>query len=407
MLSVRELNRALLERQMLLRRSSLSAVKAIEHLVGMQAQIPNSPYIGLWSRLDGFDPATLSRMITARRAVRAALMRGTLHLCTARDYLSLRPLVQPVLTRGLNGNVARRLVGIKPSTIAAAGRKLLEKQPRSTAEIARLLKARWPDPDAQALGYAVQYLLPIVQLPPRGVWGSSAQVTWATVETWLGRSLKDTGSLDKLVLRYLGAFGPASVADIRSWSGLAGLRDVVDRLRRRLRTFRTADGVELFDLPDAPRPDRSSPAPPRFLPYYDNVLLGHADRSRVIPTGPPRMRWFTGEGLLVGTVLIDGFVNGRWKIVREGDPDRLRQGYGGPPTAVAEAMAVRRSLARRRKLHAKAEGSRHDRATLVIEHFVRLRNQDRAGLTEEGGRLLSFAAADARRRDVRLTAQGL
>lgn len=368
-LDLRALNRALLARQFLITRSKQSVVEALEHLVGMQAQVPNSPYIGLWTRLDGFDPATLSKMITERRAVRAALMRGTLHLSTARDYLALRPLLQPVLTRGLNGNFGRRLVGIKPATIAAAGRRLLEKQPRNTAEIARLLQKRWPDRDAQALGYAVQYLLPIVQLPPRGVWGSSGQVTWATAEAWLGRSLKDIGSLDRLVLRYLEAFGPATVADIRSWSGLPGLRDVVDRLRRRLRTFRTVDGDELFDLPDAPRPDRSSPAPPRFLPYYDNVLLGHADRSRVIPTGPPRMRWFTGEGLLVGTVLIDGFVNGRWKIVREGDP----------------------------------KGSRHDRATLIVEHFVRLRKQDRVALTAEGRRLLTFAAADARSHDLRLT----
>ena len=359
-LDLRALNRALLARQFLLTRSKRSAAETIEHLVGMQAQVPNSPYIGLWTRLDDFDPATLSRMITERRAVRAALMRGTLHLSTARDYLAVRPLLQPVLTRGLNGNFGRRLVGIKPATIAAAGRRLLEKQPRNTVEIVRLLRKRWPDRDAQALGYAVQYLLPIVQLPPRGVWGSSAQVTWATAEAWLGRQLKDTGSLDGLVRRYLGAFGPATVADIRSWSGLAGLRDVVDRLRRRLLTFRTVDGDELFDLPNAPRPDRGSPAPPRFLPYYDNVLLGHADRSRVIPEGGGKW-FFPADGLFVGTILIDGFLGGRWKIERDGD-----------------------------------------KATLIVEHFVRLRKQDRTALTAEGRRLLTFAAADARSRDLRL-----
>ena len=360
-LDLRALNRALLARQFLLTRSKRPAAETIEHLVGMQAQVPNSPYIGLWTRLDGFDPATLSKMITERRAVRAALMRGTLHLSTARDYLALRPLLQPVLTRGLNGNFGRRLVGIKPATIAAAGRRLLEKQPRNTAEIVRLLQKRWPDRDAQALGYAVQYLLPIVQLPPRGVWGSSAQVTWATAEAWLGRPLTDTGSLDRLVLRYLGAFGPATVADIRSWSGLAGLRDVVDRLRRRLRTFRTADGDELFDLPDAPRPDRDSPAPLRFLPYYDNVLLGHADRSRVIPEGGGKW-FFPADGLFVGTILIDGFLGGRWKIQRDGD-----------------------------------------KATLRVDHFVRLRKHDRVALTAEGRRLLNFSAPEARSHDLRLT----
>jgi Winged helix DNA-binding domain len=360
-LDVRALNRALLARQLLLNRSKLSVVQALEHLVGMQAQIPNSPYIGLWTRLERFDPSTLSRLITERRAVRGPLMRATLHLSTARDYLALRPLIQPVMERGLNANFGRRLAGISPRAIAAAGRRLLEKQRRSGAELGTLLQARWPDRDARSLGYAVQYLLPIVQLPPRGVWGSSGQVTWATVEAWLGRPVKDTASPDRLVLRYLAAFGPASVMDIRSWSGLAGLREVVDRLRRRLRTFRTAAGEELFDLPDALRPHRDSPAPPRFLPYYDNILLGHADRSRIIPKGGGA-RFFPTDGLFVGTVLLDGFLAGRWKIARE-----------------------------------------RDDATLIVDHFVRVRKQDRAALTEEGGRLLSFAAGDARSHDLRLT----
>jgi hypothetical protein len=351
-LDTRALNRALLARQLLLARSNRPVADAVEHLVGLQAQIPNSPYIGLWTRLDRFNPATLSRMMTTRRAVRAALMRGTLHLCTTRDYLSLRPLVQPALTRGLHGNFGRNLKGLDPRVIAAAGRRLLEKQPRGIAEIATLLQARWPERDARTLGYAVQYLLPIVQLPPRGVWGATGPVIWGTAEAWLRRPLKDPASLDKLVLRYLAAFGPATVMDIRSWSGLAGLREVIDRLRRRLRTFKTAGGDELFDLPDAPRPGGDTRAPPRFLPFYDNALLGHADRSRIIPEGGGKW-FFPTEGLLVGTILIDGFLAGRWKIARQ-----------------------------------------RDRATLVIDHFVRLRNHDRSGLTREGRELLSFAVPD-------------
>jgi hypothetical protein len=359
-LDARALNRALLARQLLLARSKRAVAEAVEHLVGMQAQIPNSPYIGLWSRLERFNPATLSRMMTAPRAVRAALMRGTLHLCTARDYLSLRPLVQPVLTRGLNGNFGRYLKGLDPRVVAAAGRRLLEKQPRGSAEIAKLLQARWPERDARALGYAVQYLLPIVQLPPRGVWGASGPVTWATAEAWLGLPLKDPGPLDKLVLRYLAAFGPASVMDIRSWSGITGLREVTDRLRRRLRMFKTSEGDELFDLPDAPRPDPETAAPPRFLPFYDNVLLGHADRSRIIPEGGGKW-FFPTEGLLVGTILIDGFLAGRWKVAQQ-----------------------------------------CDRATLIIDHFVRLRKQDRTALTREGRALLNFAVPDASH-DLRLS----
>jgi len=353
-LDLQALNRALLARQLLLARSTRSTVEAIEHLVGMQAQIPNSPYLGLWTRLDRFDPATLSRMITGRRAVRAALMRGTLHLCTARDYLSIRPLVQTVLTRGLNGNFGRYLKGLGPQRIAEAGRRLLEKQPRGMAEISSLLQARWPDRDARTLGYAVQYLLPIVQLPPRGVWGATGPVIWATAKGWLGRPLKNPPrALDRLVLRYLAAFGPASVMDMRSWSGIAGLREVVDRLRRRLRTFKSSEGDELFDLPDAPRPHRDTPAPPRFLPFYDNVLLGHADRSRVIPDGGGKW-FFPTEGLLVGTILVDGFLAGRWRI-----------------------------------------GQQRDRATLLIDPFVRLRKDNRTALIQEGRRLLGFAAAGA------------
>jgi hypothetical protein len=359
-LDLRALNRALLARQMLLTRSKKSVVEAIEHLVGMQAQIPNSPYIGLWTRLDRFNPATLSRMMTGRRAVRAALMRGTLHLCTARDYRSLRPLVQSVLTRGLNGNFGRNLKGLDPRVIAAAGQRLLEKQPRGIAEVARLLQTRWPERDARTIGYAVQYLLPIVQVPPRGVWGESGPVTWATAEAWLGRQLKDPAPLDKVVLRYLAAFGPASVTDVRSWSGLPGLREIIEGLRRRLRTFKTLEGDELFDLPDAPRPDRDTAAPPRFLPFYDNALLGHADRSRIIPKDGGK--WFPpGEGLFVGTILVDGFLAGRWKIQQQ-----------------------------------------RDRATLVIDHFVRLRKLDRGALAREGQELLSFAVPDAAH-DLRIT----
>jgi hypothetical protein len=356
----RALNRALLARQLLLTRSKRPVPAAIEHLVGLQAQIPNSAYIGLWTRLDRFNPSTLSDMMTRRRAVRAALMRGTLHLSTARDYLSLRPLLQPVMTRGLNGNFGRNLVGLKPGVIAEAGRRLLDKKPRGIAEIAKLLLARWPDRDPRTLGYAVQYLLPIVQIPPRGVWEKNGPVTWATAESWLGRPFKNPTTPDKLIVRYLAAFGPASVTDMRSWSGLAGLRDVVARLRRRLRVFKTAEGDELFDLPDAPRPPGDTPAPPRFLPFYDNVLLGHSDRSRIIPEAGGK--WFPpGEGLLVGTILVDGFLAGRWKIALD-----------------------------------------DERATLGVDHFVRLRTQDRAALMEEGRALLRFAA-DGRSHELQIT----
>jgi hypothetical protein len=180
-LNRRALNRALLERQLMLRRSNLSAAEAIEHLVGMQAQVPTTPYLGLWTRLEGFRPAELSELIETRAAVRIALQRSTIHLVTARDCLAIRPVVQPVLDA-----FPKRLSGLDATGLAAAGRALVEEQPRTFAELGALLAADW-DREPADLASAVRALVPLVQVPPRGLWRRSGQARHTSTEAWLGR----------------------------------------------------------------------------------------------------------------------------------------------------------------------------------------------------------------------------
>ena len=356
----RALNRALLERQLLLRRSSVSAQEALEHLVGLQAQAPNPPYVGLWARLEGFRQEELSDLVRERRAVRMALMRSTIHLVTARDCLALRPVVQKALTRSFNGVFGRRVAGLDTSAVAAAARGLVEERPRTWSELGERLGERWPERDAAALANAARTFLPLVQVPPRGLWGESGPAAHTTVEAWLGRPLAAEVAPDPMILRYLGAFGPASVADVQAWSGLSGLGEAFARLRPGLRTFRDEGGGELFDLPAAPLPDPETPAPVRLLPAFDGVLLAHQRRARIFAE-EHKARVFTSNGLIRATVLVDGFVWGTWRIERR------------PGTA-----------------------------TLVVEGFGALAAADRDALAEEGERLLAFAAPDVPGHDLRL-----
>ena len=343
-LSNRALNRATLERQLLLRRASMPAIEAVEHLVGLQAQLPLNPYTALWSRLEQFRPEDLSTLLEQRRIVRIALMRSTIHLVSAEDALSLRPLVQPVLDAELArhreyGPPVRDL-DLEP--VLAFAQALFSERPRTGPELRAALASAFPQADTAALAYACRNFLPLVQVPPRGLWGRTAQVTTTTTDAWLGRPLSARATLDDLVLRYLAAFGPASTADVAAWSRLTGLREVVDRLRPRLQTFRDEAGRELFDLPDAPRPDPDLRAPPRFLPEYDNLLLSHANRSRFYPE---RRRQGPVRTPIHGTVLHDGIVCGVWRIV----PDRERK--------TLEVECVTR-LSKRATASVEAEGRR-------------------------------------------------
>jgi Winged helix DNA-binding domain len=346
------LNRALLARQMLLRPIRIPASDAIERLVGMQAQAPNLPYVGLWARLEAFQHEELSQLVRSKRAVRTTLMRNTIHLVTTRDALRLKPLFQPLHERGFfrGSPWGRNLKSMNAEALLAAGREIMGERPRTIAELARLLAQRFPNQDALSLAYGVRYLLPMVFATPRGIWQAGGPVSLTTVEAWLGRSTGPPISPDDLVLRYLGAFGPASPADVRAWSGLA-FRPAFERLRSDLKVFRDEQGIELFDLPRAPRPAPETKVPVRFLPDYDNILLAHADRTRIMAPGQ-HLGLFSSNGVMKGSVLIDGFVRAGW-----------------------------------RPFPAKTE------TALVITPFDEpVRRQDRAAIIEEGKRLLAFLA---------------
>jgi DNA glycosylase AlkZ-like len=342
---------------MLLGRRDMSPLVAIERLVGLQAQTPSSPYLGLWSRLAAFQPEAASRLLADRQTVRIALMRSTIHLVTARDAMTLRPLIQPVLDHELFGSrtIGPMLADVDADEIAAAGRAVLDEAPRTPIDLGKALQARWPDSDPAALAQVVRNRTALVQIPPRGLWGASGRTTLASAETWLGRSLAAAPSLPEMIERYLAAFGPATVGDIQAWSGLSGLRPTVEAMRPTLRLFQDERGRELFDLPDAPQPSSDLPAPPRFLPDYDNALLGHADRRRIFADEHRRR-----VGIGRPTLLVDGYVHGTWSLARRGAGVRLR--------------------------------------------IAPLSYHDRAAVHAEGERLLAFLAADASDREIEIVA---
>ncbi|WP_070017984.1 winged helix DNA-binding domain-containing protein [Streptomyces nanshensis] len=308
----RALGRALVTRQLLAERSGMSALDAVEHLVGLQAQAPKPPYYGLLSRLADFRAEELSALLRERRAVRVGVMRGTVHLVSAADCLELRPLTRTLHESLVRTANRRRLEGVDPWDVAADATELLRQEPRTVRELGRLLAERRPGHDPEALSRAARALCDAVQIPPRGLWGRSGQPTYATIESWLGRPVSAEPSVETVLLRYLGAFGPASVMDAQAWSGLTRLGEVMERLRPELKVFRSEGGRELFDLPDAPRPDPELPLPARLVAEYDNLVLSHADRTRVI-SDAARKLIASRNGQVPGTVLLDGEVRGVWK----------------------------------------------------------------------------------------------
>ncbi|MET3804705.1 hypothetical protein ABIB25_001701 [Nakamurella sp. UYEF19] len=313
-LSVRALNRALLARQMLLERSAISVHRAIEHLVGMQAQLPTPPYYGLWSRLANFNPQELSQLFLDRQVARIALMRSTVHLVTADDALALRPVMQSAVARGLTPGspFGKALATVDLAELAVLARELVEARPLTGNEVGVALQDRWPGVDVTALSIAARAALPLVQVPPRGTWGGIGQSRSTTAESWIGRPLAEP-DVAQVIRRYLAAYGPASVRDIQAWSGLTGLGRIITELEPELLTFQDEAGVLLFDIPNAPRPSVDLSVPVRFLPDFDQILLAHADRSRIFR---PELKnlIFSNNGIIRAFVLIDGFARALWKI---------------------------------------------------------------------------------------------
>ncbi len=410
-LGLRALNRATLARQLLLDRSALTPAQAITHLAGLQAQAPLAPYVGLWTRLAAFRPQQLENLMNERGVLRAHLMRHTVHLVDARDFLRFRPLFQPLLSQGLRGNLARRLDGVDLAELRAEAASLLAQAPLTRTALARALAPRWPDHDPGLLANAAAQSLVLVQIPPRGLWSQTGPAVWALASAWLenqpaaaspeGRPAASpegrpaavspeshptaspplsvtkiplatttpptpadlAGAADELVLRYLSAYGPATVADIQAWSGLTRLREVTEHLGTRLRARTGPGGAPLLDLADAPPdPDPGIPAPPRFLPEYDNLLLSYAERSRVIPHRRP-VPLPPGNGASVGTLLVDGCWQADWRLGQEP-------------------------------------------GVLEVRPYIPLSAADRDAIAAEGERLLGFVRPAETARDVRFVRDG-
>jgi hypothetical protein len=359
-LTRRQVNRATLARQMLLEREETSAAAAVERLCGMQAQEPKPPFVGLWSRVAGFRRKDLHQALLEREVVRATLMRGTLHLFSASDYVALRQTIQPVLTRARQGILAaRKAEHLELDRVLETARELLAERPRTFGELRPLLVDVFPNVNDRALGYATRTELPLVMVPTESRWSFPANADFALAEQWLGRPLATEDATRTLVLRYLAAFGPATAMDAQTWSGLSGLQPVLDGLRPQLRVFRDERGREVFDLPAAPRPAADTPAAPRFLPEFDNLLLSHADRTRVLAEEHRALVYLSKNLRVRATFLLDGVVSGTWRVERK------------------------------RKA-----------ATLQLTPFAPLAKRDATALEEEGERMLHFLEEDATTFDI-------
>lgn len=331
-----DLARATLARQDLLARTTEPALAVVDRLAGIQSQAPGPPYTALWSRVAGFGFADLAALLSERAVVRIVTLRGTVHLHTADDARRTRPFTQPAIDRQFASNHRKRIDGFDEVVAVALLRERLASGPATGPELAAALADRWASAPAEALSAAARCLLPLVQIPPRGLWGESAPPTYALLDEWIGHPLAEPQPAD-VVRRYLAAFGPATVKDAQTWCGVTRLAAAFAALSDELVELEGPEGERLYDLVDAPRPPAETPAPVRILAEWDNLLIGYADRSRLIDE-EHRRQIFTPNGIMPATVLVDGRVAATLRITPPGP-------RGAPATGTVTPLGARSTRA--------------------------------------------------------------
>lgn len=348
-LTTQDLNRALLARQLLLERAKAPIPRAVERLAGLQAQHTSSPYLQLWTRLAGFERDQLTRALERRRLVKALLMRGTLHLVTPTDYWALAT-VRRELGGVLWPPAYEKLVPkARLAQLAKEAQKELRGTNRTLKEMLTLLQPHARAPATPAfLWRRIQGHAYVVHVPPSGTWGYHREGVYAPADEWIpGQAPPPEQAFDQLVRRYLAAFGPATKHDIGQWAGVPRLTPIAEALDRlALRTFFDENGRTLYDVRRAPLPDPETPAPARLVPRFDNLVLAHADRTRILGDVPVT-RIVTKNAIVHATILVDGFVVGTWQL---------------------------------------------EKGRVVLEPFGRLARAARAALAEEVARLEEFVA---------------
>ncbi|MFW0797756.1 winged helix DNA-binding domain-containing protein [Gordonia sp. CPCC 205515] len=314
-ITLRQWNRTLLHRQHLLRRVDEDAIEVLDRCVGLQAQDPKAPFYGLWSRITEFRPAELDALLTEREVVRIALLRGTVFLVDGEDARWMRPAAQPVLDAALVTH-SRRLVRARVDDILRTAAELLTDTPVSASDLGQRLARAYPGEDTATLVTIARCGLPLVQVPPRGLWAGRGAPTYTLLDAWIGDgSPAVTGDEARkdLIRLYLRGFGPATVKSIQTWCGLTRMRPLIEAMESdwELVTLAGPDGAVLYDLEGLDIIDEDTEAPPRLIAPYDNILVAQADRRRIADEDLYRSLQTT-NGISPGFVLVDGLLAGTW-----------------------------------------------------------------------------------------------